>query len=122
MSRAYIASIEGGRANPSLEVVHRLGAALGLELQIVGRRPVVLNSPAQRDAVHAWCSGYVGRRLARIGLDVRREVTIVRGRTRGWIDLLAYDARQRLLLVVEVKTWMDDLGALERQLDWYERE
>jgi transcriptional regulator with XRE-family HTH domain len=122
VSRAYVASIESGRANPSLEVAGRIGAALGLELQIIGRSPIVLNGPLQRDAVHAWCSGYVGRRLGRNGLDVRREVTIAHGRTRGWIDLLAYDPRRRLLLVVEIKTWIDDLGAIERQLDWYERE
>jgi len=122
VSRAYVASIESGRANPSLEIVGRIGAALGLELQLVGRRPIVLNSPAQRDAVHAWVSGYVGRRLGRIGLDIRREVTIGHRRTRGWIDLLAYDPQRRLLLVVEIKTWIDDLGAIERQLDWYERE
>lgn len=122
MSRAYIAGIESGRVNPSLEIVDRMGAALGLELQLVGRGPIVLNGPIQRDAVHAWCSGYVGRRLGRSGFDVRREVTIVQGRTRGWVDLLAYDPRRQLLLVVEIKTWIDDLGAIERQLDWYERE
>lgn len=122
ISRAYVASIESGRANPSLETVDRIGVALGLELQLISRPPVVFNSPTQRDAIHAWCSGYAGRRLAGLGLDVRREVTIVRGRARGWIDLLAYDPRRRLLLLVEIKTWIDDLGSLERQLDWYERE
>jgi transcriptional regulator with XRE-family HTH domain len=121
VSRAYVASIESGRANPSLVVVERIAEALGLELQLNGRAPVAFNSPTQRDAVHAWCSGYAGRRLGGF-LEVRREVTIVRGRTRGWIDLLAYDPRRRLLLVVEIKTWIDDLGSIERQLDWYERE
>lgn len=122
VSRAHIASVEAGRANPSLEVVDRIGRALGLDLQLVGRTPTVFNSPSQRDAVHAWCSGYAGRRLAGSGLDVRREVTIGRGRSRGWIDLLAYDPRRRLLVVVEIKTWIDDLGSIERQLDWYQRE
>jgi transcriptional regulator with XRE-family HTH domain len=122
LSRAYVASIESGRANPSLDVVDRIGVALGLELELSGRQPVVFNGPAQRDAVHARCSGYAGRRLATVGLDVRREVTIVRGRSRGWVDLLAYDPRRRLLLLVEIKTWIDDLGSLEQQLDWYERE
>ncbi|HEV8697917.1 MAG TPA: hypothetical protein VGQ89_09505 [Candidatus Limnocylindrales bacterium] len=49
-------------------------------------------------------------------------MTIVRGRMRGWIDLLAFDPRRRILLVVEIKTWLDDLGAVERQVDWYVRE
>jgi transcriptional regulator with XRE-family HTH domain len=57
ISRPYIAAIEAGRANPSLEVVAGIGDALGLELQLVGRPPVVLNGPRQRDAVHARCSG-----------------------------------------------------------------
>ena len=122
VSRPYVASIESGRANPSLDVVERISRALGLDIQLIGRPPAVFNAPTQRDAVHAWCSGYAGRRLAGFGLDVRREVTIGQGRARGWIDLLAYDPRQRVLVVVEIKTWIDDLGSIERQLDWYERE
>jgi transcriptional regulator with XRE-family HTH domain len=114
VSRAHIASIESGRADPSLDLVHRIGSALGVELQLIGRRPVLLNGPTQRDDVHAWCSGYAGRRLLGFAPDVRREVTIVRGRT--------YDPRRRLLLVVEIKTSIDDLGSIERQLDRYERE
>lgn len=81
-----------------------------------------MNSPRQRDAVHARCSGYVDRRLMSLGWQTRGEVTIVRGRIRGWIDLLAYDPRRRILLVVEIKAWIDDLGSVERQLDWYVRE
>lgn len=122
VSRAHIASIETGRVNPSLDLVQRIGLALGLELQLVSRAPVVLNSPAQRDLLHAWCSGYVDRRLSAAGWHCQREVTIARGRTRGWIDLLAYDPRRRLLIVVEVKTSIDDIGDIERQLDWYLRE
>lgn len=122
VSRPYIAGIEAGRANPSLEVVERIGYALGLDVQLVARPPVALNSPRQRDAMHARCSGYIDRRLTGHGLQTRGEVTIVRGRTRGWIDLLAYDPRRRFLFVVEIKTWIDDLGAIERQLDWYVRE
>jgi transcriptional regulator with XRE-family HTH domain len=122
VSRPYIAAIESGRANPSLEVIERIGFALGLELQLVGRTPVVANSPRQRDAVHARCSGYVDRRLTTVAWQTRGEVTIVRGRVRGWIDILAYDPRRRILLVVEIKTWIDDLGSIERQLDWYVRE
>jgi transcriptional regulator with XRE-family HTH domain len=122
LSRAYIASIETGRANPSLDVVERIGSALGLELQLLGRPPAIINSPRQRDLVHARCAGYVDRRLKGLAWQTRGEVTIARGRTRGWIDLLAYDPRRRILLVVEIKTWIDDLGAIERQLDWYMRE
>jgi transcriptional regulator with XRE-family HTH domain len=122
VSRPYIARIEAGRANPSLDVVERIGSALGLELQLLRRPPALMNGPRQRDAVHARCSGHVDRRLVSLGWQTRGEVTIVRGRLRGWIDLLAYDPRRRILLVVEIKTWIDDLGSVERQLDWYVRE
>jgi putative transcriptional regulator len=122
VSRPYIAAIESGTANPSLETVERIGSSLGLDLQLVMRPPTVINGPTQRDALHARCSGYVDRRLRGAGWATQREVTIMRGRTRGWVDLLAYDPRRRILLVVEIKTWIDDLGAIERQLDWYIRE
>lgn len=43
-------------------------------------------------------------------------------RAHGWIDLLAFDPRTRTLVIVEIKTRIDDLGAIERQLGWYERD
>ncbi len=122
VSRPYIAAIDSGSANPSLETVERIRSAFGLDLQLVMWPPTVINGPGKRDALHARCSGYVDRRLRGSGWSTRREVTIMRGRTRGWVDLLAYDPRRRILLVVEIKTWIDDLGAIERQLDWYVRE
>jgi hypothetical protein len=62
---------------------------------------------------------HIDRRLTGLGWQTRSEVTIVRGRGCGWIDLLAYDPGRRVLLIVEVKTSIDDLGSVERQLDWY---
>ncbi|HEV8280540.1 MAG TPA: helix-turn-helix domain-containing protein [Candidatus Limnocylindrales bacterium] len=120
VSRSLIAEIESGRANPSLDVVTRIGDAFGLELELAGRPPIALGTRT-RDAVHARCSGYVDRRLRAAGWQTRREVEVVGGRSHGWIDLLAFDPRTGALLIVEVKTWLDDLGAIERQLAWYER-
>jgi DNA-binding XRE family transcriptional regulator len=122
VSRPTIASIESGRANPSLDLVSRVADALGLELDLIGRPPLMVSGPWQRDIVHARCSGYVDRRLSALGWQTRRETTVVGGRYRGWIDILAFDPRRRILLVVEIKTWLEDLGAVERQLDWYVRE
>ena len=34
---------------------------------------------------------------------------------------LPFDPSTRSLLIIEIKTRLDDIGALERQLDWYER-
>ncbi len=55
------------------------------------------------------------------GLEVAREVGVIDGRARGWIDLLAYDRRSRTMFVIEIKTDLDDLGRVERQVGWYER-
>lgn len=122
VSRAYIASVETGRANPSLAVVERIAIALGIELALTSRSRIVIPNPRQTDFVHARCSGFVDRRLRSGGWEVRREVTIGRGRAKGWIDLLAYEPRRRILLVIEIKTVIDDIGAIERQIDWYEHE
>lgn len=121
VARSYIAGIERGQANPSLEVIIRLALALGLELDLTLRSPVIVGDRRQRDAVHARCSGYVDRRLLGAGWETAREVAIVDGRWRGWIDLLAFDPRTGTLLVIEIKTTIDDLGALERQVGWYEQ-
>ncbi|MCI0344276.1 MAG: hypothetical protein L0221_02370 [Chloroflexi bacterium] len=50
-----------------------------------------------------------------------REVEIVTGPARGWIDLLGYRSEDAAMLVVEVKRALDDVGRLERTLSWYER-
>lgn len=120
VSRPYIAAIESGRANPSLDLVVRIADRLGIEIDLVARQPLVLARP-QHDLVHARCSGFTDRRLRRAGCEVRREVEVVHGRSHGWIDLLAFDPRTRTLFVIEIKTRLDDLGAIERQLGWYER-
>jgi transcriptional regulator with XRE-family HTH domain len=120
LSNGYLAAVEAGLANPTLDVVERIGDALGLELRIVGSPPVLIG-PSQREIVHARCSGYVDRRLRSGGWLTRREVEVVHGRSHGWIDLLAFDPRTRRLVVVEIKTRLDDMGAIERQVGWYRR-
>ena len=120
VSRPYIAAIESGRANPSLDLVARIAERLGIDIDLVSRPPQVIARP-QNDLVHARCSGYTGRRLRSADWEVHREVELVHGRSHGWIDLLAFDPRTGTLLIVEVKTRIDDLGAIERQLGWYER-
>jgi DNA-binding XRE family transcriptional regulator len=120
VSRSYIAGIEAGKVNPSLDVVMRIGVSLGVDLELVGHRPVVVD-PRSTSVVHSRCSGYVGRRLGSGGWLVAREVEIVHARSHGWIDLLAFHPGTRTLVIVEIKTRLDDLGAIERQLAWYER-
>ena len=62
---------------------------------------------------------YVDRRLRSAGWLTLREVEVVHGRSHGWIDLLPDPRTGRL--VVEIKTRLDDVGAIERQLGWYRR-
>ena len=71
--------------------------------------------PHLQDPVHARCSAYVDRRLGASGWATAREVEIVHGRTHGWIDLLAFDRRTGMMVVIEIKTRLEDIGALERQ-------
>ena len=111
VTRSYIGQIERGTANPSLGLVSAIGDALGIELDLIGRAPVIVGPPGPRDALHARCSAYADRRLRGHGMIVQREVEIVDGRWRGWIDLLAFDPRRGLLIVVEIKTRIDDIGA-----------
>jgi transcriptional regulator with XRE-family HTH domain len=121
ISSRYIAMIERGDANATLGVVERIAEALGLELELLARPPIFPGGSHVRDIVHARCSAYVDRRLRNGGWLTAREVEIVHGRSHGWIDLLAFDRRTGTLLVIEIKTRLDDLGALERQVGWYER-
>ena len=121
VSRSYIAKVERGGIDPKLSMVERIAEALGFELELRTARPVFPAGRPIRDSVHARCSAYVDRRLQAAGWVTAREVEIVHGRSHGWIDLLAFDPRTGTLLIIEVKTRLDDLGALERQVGWYER-
>lgn len=121
VSARYLAMIEAGTANPSLRVAETLVAALGLEAQLLIRPPIFPAGARVRDSVHALCSAYVDRRLRTAGWTTRREVELISGRSHGWIDLLAFDPSTGTLLIIEIKTTLDDFGALERQLSWYER-
>lgn len=96
--------------------------AMGGEARVGITAPVVVTGSRQRDAAHATCVAYVHRRLVRAGWQVCQEVEVINGRTHGWIDLLAFHPSSRMLLVIEVKTELHDLGQLQRSLGWYVRE
>ena len=121
VSRAHIASIESGRANPSLDLAWSIAERLGVDLQLLTPPPLVLDR-RRSDLVHARCSAYVERRMHAAGWLTAREVEVMEGRTHGWIDLLAFHPSSKLLVVVEIKTQLLDIGAAERQIAWYERE
>ena len=104
-----------------MAAVESLLAAMGARLLVDVSPPFIANS-RQRDAVHARCSSHVARRLERAGWQVTTEVEIGGDRSRGWIDILAWHPVSGTLFVIEIKTELRDLGAIERSLGWYERE
>lgn len=90
---------------------------------VAGRaRACVVGRRRQNDRLHARCGGYTGRRLIADGWQVRHEVEVGDGRTRGWIDLLAFREADGGLFCPELKTEIHDAGAIQRTLSWYERE
>ena len=122
VAQSRISRIERA-ALPSLrlaEVDHLLGA-MGARYRLELDPPWV-DRPRQADVVHARCCAHVARRLSFLGWVVAREVEIDGGRSRGWIDVLAYHEPSRRLLVIEVKTEIHDIGRIERSLNWYARE
>lgn len=121
VSRGYVARVELGTANPTLDVVDQISHVLGIEAELIFRTPSIIGSTTQRDAVHAQCSAYVERRLRTAGWQTAREVEVVQARSHGWIDVLAFNLEDETLLVIEIKTRLDDLGSVERQLGWYGR-
>lgn len=121
--QTVISSIErAAQRHPPLDTVDRLCRALDAELVVEIRPARLVGRADQRDPAHAACAGAMRRILERAGWAVESEVEFVTGRSHGFIDLLAYDPMRRRLLVVEVKTELRDIGALERQLGWYLRE
>jgi transcriptional regulator with XRE-family HTH domain len=123
VSQALVSAIENGRlANLTFSTAARLLEAMGAALVIDASRPFLGDRERQHEPIHARCATHVARRLERSGWQVAPEVEVGGDRSRGWIDLLAYHPGNRVLLVIEIKTEIRDLGAIERSLGWYERE
>jgi transcriptional regulator with XRE-family HTH domain len=104
-----------------LELTGRALEEVGARVAVTVDGPFVADRRLQRDAGHARCIAFIRRRLERAGWDVRQEVEVGEGRLRGWIDLLAFDPISAALLTSEFKSALPDVGAAERQLDWYQR-
>jgi transcriptional regulator with XRE-family HTH domain len=123
MSQAMVSAVENGRVRDlTFSRAERLLNVMGARLVISVDTPFLGDRQRQREPAHARCSAYVAARLRRAGWQVATEVEVGGDRSRGWIDVLAYHAATGWLLVVEIKTEIHDLGAIERSLGWYERE
>lgn len=123
VSQALVCAIETGRV-PTLTfaTASRLLEAMGARLIVDATLPFLGDRERQRDAAHVRCAVAAARRLERAGWTVASEVEIGGDRSRGWIDLLAFHPATRTVLVIEIKTELHDIGAIERSLHWYQRE
>jgi transcriptional regulator with XRE-family HTH domain len=108
--------------DPPLATIAGLIDAMGGHLRIEVDPPFLGERRQQLDPAHSRMSGFVARRLETQRWSVATEVEVGGNRSRGWIDLLAFDARSRRVLVIEIKTQIHDLGRIDRTLGWYERE
>jgi transcriptional regulator with XRE-family HTH domain len=122
----------GRRAALSRDVVSRLerGQLSGLTLGTIDRVVRALEASVQLtlrwhgeqldrllDAAHAALQQAVGVLLTGLRWQVRVEVSFNHFGERGRIDLLAYDAARRILLVVEIKSAIGDLQETLGRLD-----
>jgi hypothetical protein len=105
-----------------LAVLDTVTAALGLKmtLEVEGRH--LTDRANQRDPVHAAMAMAMAGRLARCSWQVATEVPTGRDTPTGWVDLLAFRERDAALAVVELKADLPDIGGLQRQVGFYERE
>ena len=107
---------------PDLPIATAVRILDALEVRIDLRllAPTVAALPV-RDRAHARCVAYVARRLERAGWMVSTEVAVGDERWRGFIDVMAFHPTTHVLLVIEVKVVLDDIGATDRQIGSYER-
>jgi transcriptional regulator with XRE-family HTH domain len=121
--QSMISRIEAQKvADVSVTTASRLLDAMGARLRIEVDAPFLSDRQRQVDPAHARMSGHLARRLGHAGWQVATEVEVGGDRSRGWIDLLAFKPTSGLVLVIEVKTEIQDLGQIDRTLGWYERE
>ena len=122
VSAATISRLEAGRLDTtSLAMIRRVFAALDARCDLVARWH---GGELSRllDAHHAAIVEHVLGRLAGLpGWIAEPEVTFSIFGERGSIDVLAWHEKRRALLIIEVKTGLDDVGGLVRQVDRYRR-
>jgi len=122
-SQAAISRLESGRIDEiDVGVVGQVMDAFDARVELAIQIPHLSDRERQRDPAHARCVAFVRGRLAAAGWTVHTEVEIVAGRSHGWIDVFALHEPAATTGVFEIKTDIDDIGRLERQIGWYERE
>lgn len=121
-SQAWLSRAERGLVpDMSAARAERILAVMGARLIMEVEAPHLADRRRQREPAHSQTSGPVAMRLRKCGWLAETEVEIGDGRRRGWIRVLAWHPLTGLLLVIEVKTDIHDLGAIQRTLASYER-
>lgn len=106
-----------------LATLGRVLAALGLRGSFAIDDRNLDDRREQQGVVHGIALGWVAARLRRYGWETATEVAIGGpGPPRGWIDLLGFRPADGAGLVGEIKGDIPDVGALQRQVAFYERE
>jgi transcriptional regulator with XRE-family HTH domain len=122
-TQGWVSRVENGRIEDlTFTSAERLLGAMGARLVVTVDAPHLGDRRRQREPGHSRMSAHAGTRLTRDGWQVATEVEVGGDRSRGWIDILAYHAATGILLVIELKTEIHDVGAIQRSLGWYERE
>ena len=115
--RAPVVNVEAGRlagvtVGRARAVAEACGAWLDIRLRTPGDDAIRL-----LDAVHAVLQGTAVEMLQRLGWEVVPEASFSSYGERGVIDLLVWHPKRRVLLIVEVKTLLVEVGALLASMD-----
>lgn len=110
----------GGAGAMALDTLTRIGAALEIRLDVIGRwRGGELDRLI--GSGHSALHETVARALADTGWLFAPETSFAIYGERGVIDILAYHDRTRTLLVIDLKTELVDVQALLGTVDRYRR-
>jgi transcriptional regulator with XRE-family HTH domain len=119
VSHALVSLLERGHLDrTSLATVRRVAAVLDVRIDVAARwRGGELDRLLNRR--HSALAESLTRLLTHHGWDVAPEVSFAIYGERGWIDLLAWHAATRTILVIEIKTAIVDvqevIGVLDRK-------
>jgi transcriptional regulator with XRE-family HTH domain len=112
VSTMTVSRLERGQLEElTVQAIRRVGRALEVRMDFApwSRHGDLLRFAT---AAHAALVESVIRELVRLDWDARAEVSFNHERDRGFIDILAWHAATRTLLVIEIKTEIVDVGEL----------